>query len=103
LPVATRARVNLRGNNSEDKLATFTLAQPIVGASGASAKAVMVRLRVTDNPDGAILTFNAGQCSPGVKNCKVPTTCKATEVSNPLPYPVGTFNRSSVGLRVRGN
>jgi hypothetical protein len=103
LPVATRARVNLRGNNSEDKLATFTLTQPIVGASGSSARAVMVRLRVVDNPDGATLTFNVGGCSPGVKSCKVPPTCKATEVSNPLPYPLGTFHRASVGIRVKGN
>jgi hypothetical protein len=101
--VATRARVNLRGNNSEDKLATFTLTQPIVGASGASAREVMVRLRVVDNPDGATLTFNVGGCSPGVKNCKVPPTCKATEVSSPLPYPLGTFHRASVGIRVKGN
>jgi hypothetical protein len=103
LPVATRARVNLRGNNSEDKLATFTLTQPIVGASGTSAREVMVRLRVLDNPDGAQLTFNAGTCSPGTKNCKVPPTCKVTEVSDPLPYPRGTFHRASVGIKVKGD
>jgi pectin methylesterase-like acyl-CoA thioesterase len=101
-PVHTTANVFLRGNNSEAKMVTFTLATPIVGANGPSAKAVMMRLEALTNPDGAKLSFNTGVCSPG-KSCKPPAGCNATEVSNPLPYPSGTFYRKSVGISVLGN
>ncbi len=101
-PWYTTANVFLRGNNSESKMVTFTLASPIVGANGSSSKAVMMRLDAMTNPDGAKLSFNTGPCSPG-KNCNPPSACKATEVSSPLPYPSGTFYRKSVGINVLGN
>ena len=101
-PAYTTANVFLRGNNSESKMVTFTLATPIVGANGSSAKAVMMRLDALTNPDGAKLSFNTGPCSPG-KSCNPPSSCKATEVSSPLPYPTGTFYRKSVGINVLGN
>ena len=101
-PVYTTANVFLRGNNSEAKMVTFTLASPIVGANGPSAAAVMMRLEAVTNPDGAKLSFNTGPCSPG-KSCKPPPGCNATEVSSPLPYDAGTFYRKSVGINVLGN
>jgi len=100
LPVVTRATVMLRGNNSENKMATFTLAQPIVGASGQSARAVAMRLRVLTNPDNTTITFNTGPCPPG-KSCKVPAGCNATQVI-PDVLPLGTLYRKSVGITVRG-
>lgn len=100
IPVATRTTVMLRGNNSEKKTATFTLTQPIVGE--ARGGPIMVRMNVITNPDGSTINFNTGPCSPG-QNCKVPKGCEATEVSNPLPYPLGTFYRKSVGVTVKGN
>ncbi len=101
-PVYTTANVFLRGSNSEAKVVTFTLATPIVGANGQSARAVMLRLEAVTNPDGAKLSFNTGPCAPG-KSCKPPPGCSATEVSSPLPYPSGTFYRKSVGINVLGN
>lgn len=103
-PVYTTANVFLRGNNSESKMVTFVLASPLVGApSGSGPKQdVMMRLAAITNPDGAKLSFNTGPCSPG-KSCNPPSSCKATEVSNPLPYPSGTFYRKSVGINVLGN
>jgi hypothetical protein len=101
-PVYTTSTVFLRGSNSESKMVTFTLASPIVGANGSSAKAVMMKLEAITNPDGAKLSFNTGPCSPG-KSCNPPPACKATEVSSPLPYPTGTFYRKSVGINVLGN
>ena len=100
IPVVTRATVMLRGNNSENKMATFALAQPIVGASGASAKAVAMKLRVLTNPDNTTITFNTGPCPPG-KSCKVPVGCNATQVI-PNVLPLGTLYRKSVGITVRG-
>jgi len=100
LPVVTRATVMLRGNNSENKMATFTLAQPIVGANGPSARAVAMRLRVLTNPDNTTITFNTGPCPPG-KSCKVPAGCNATQVI-PDVLPLGTLYRKSVGITVRG-
>jgi hypothetical protein len=102
VPVYATANVFLRGSNSEQKMVTFTLPTPLVGANGSSAKAVMMRLDAVTNPDGAKLSFNTGACSPG-KNCNPPPGCKATEVSSPLPYPSGTFYRKSVGINVLGN
>jgi hypothetical protein len=94
--------VVLKGNNSEWKTVTFDLSQPIVGASGPSAKPVMVRLRVLSNPDGTTLTFNTGPCAPG-KSCKVPVGCNATEVNSVTPYPLGILYRKSVGVTVKGS
>lgn len=101
LPVATRTTVLLRGSNSENKSATFTLAQPIVGQGGNLAPKIMMKLRVVDNPDASTISFNTGLCGPG-QNCKVPRACNVTEVSNPEPYPLGTFHRKSVGITVKG-
>jgi hypothetical protein len=99
-PKATRARVTLRGNASENAPVTFTLSSPIVGS--ANGPAVMVTLRALNNPDNATLLFNTGPCSPGNK-CKIPPGCAVTEVSSPLPYPAGTLYRQSVGIVVRGS
>ncbi len=94
----------LRGNNAETKALTFILREPIVGASGASARKVMMRLSTFGpNADAAKLNFNSGPCSPNSTRCNVPNICKVTEVSSPLPYPEGTFYRQSVGITVRGN
>ncbi|MES3034615.1 MAG: Ig-like domain-containing protein [Gemmatimonadota bacterium] len=94
----------LRGSNSETKAITFTLSQPIVGASGPNAKKVMLRLsEVGPNAGTVTLNFNTGPCPPNSTRCNVPNTCKVTEVSSPLPYPEGTFYRQSVGITVRGN
>jgi hypothetical protein len=102
VPVYTTSNVFLRGNNSEAKMVTFTLATPIVGANGSSAKPVMMKLEAITNPDGAKLSFNTGPCAPG-KSCNPPPNCKATEVSSPTPFPTGTFYRKSVGINVLGN
>jgi hypothetical protein len=89
----------LRGSNSELKMGTFVLPTPIVGSGGGPK--VMVKLSVLDNPDGAKINFNSGQCSPG-GNCKVPPACNVTEVSPLTPFPAGTTYRKSVGIIVRG-
>ena len=106
-PVRTiDATTFLRGNNSETKAVTFSLPaiDPIVGASGTSARSVMLRLSTFGpNSVNAKLNFNTGACSPNSTNCRVPNLCKVTEVSNPLPFPFGTFYRKSVGITVRGN
>ncbi len=99
VPVATTTTVSLRGNNSENKLTTFALPQPILGIGGGPP--VMVRLTVLTNPDNSTLNFNTGPCSPG-NNCKVPQGCSATEVNSYTPYPTGTLYRKSVGIVVKG-
>ncbi len=99
VPIATTTIVSLRGNNSENKLTTFALSQPIVGVGGGPL--VMVRLSVLTNPDNSTLNFNTGPCSPG-SNCKVPQACNATEVNSYTPYPTGTLYRKSVGIVVKG-
>lgn len=94
----------LRGSNNETKPITFTLREPIVGASGPNARKVMLRLsEVGPNAGAVTLNFNTGSCSPNSTRCNVPNICKVTEVSSPLPYPEGTFYRQSVGITVRGN
>jgi hypothetical protein len=98
-PDTTRATVRLRGNASEDRSATFTLRTPVPMSNGAN---VMVYLRVLNNPDNATVLFNSGQCPPGT-NCRPPNGCRATEVSSPTPFPLGTFFRNTVGVIARGN
>ncbi len=94
----------LRGNNSETKGITFTLLEPIIGASGQGARRVMMRLSAFGaSASTEKLSFNTGACSPNSTRCSVPNICKVTEVSSPLPYPLGTFHRQSVGITVRGN
>jgi hypothetical protein len=99
--------VELRGNSSENKLATFRLRTPLVGASGnpaTSATAVAMQLVVLTNPDGATVNFNTGPCPLG--GCKVPKGCDATEVnlnSVTAGSPLGTTYRRSVGVTIRGN
>ncbi|MBA3853527.1 MAG: hypothetical protein C0503_03870 [Gemmatimonas sp.] len=99
--------VELRGNASENKRATFRLRNPIVGRSGnasSAANAVAMRLVVISNPDGATLNFNTGPCPLG--NCKPARECMATEVnlqtvtSSKL---LGDVYRRSVGIQIRGN
>jgi len=97
-----RANVFLRGSSSEQKAVTFALTTPIVGANGTSARPVMMRLRAVTNPDGRKLSFNTGPCSPGT-SCRPPSGCNATEVSSPMPFPLGTFLRRSVAITVSGN
>jgi len=101
VPVATRASVVLRGNASEAAPATFTLSQPIQGVAGGNRPPVMVRLRVLNNPDNATVRFNTGPCAPGT-NCRPPQGCNVTEVSNTLPYPLGTAHRRSVAMIIKG-
>jgi hypothetical protein len=103
--VKDTAIVMLRGNNSESKMATFAFAAGAVQGvanGGPNTQPVMMRLRVLENPDNTTITFNTGPCPPG-KNCKVPKGCAATEVSSPLPYPLGTPYRQSVGINVKGH
>lgn len=102
--VTSTAIVMLRGNNSESKMATFAFpagAVPGVANGGPGVQPVMMQLRVLDNPDNTTITFNTGPCPLG-KSCKVPKGCAATQVSSPLPYPLGTFHRSSVAINVKG-
>lgn len=94
------ASVLLRGNNSENKLVTFVFNPPIADASGNNT--LTLRLEALTNPDGAKLSFNTGPCSPGT-SCRPVNSCNATEVSSPMPFPLGTFYRRSVGIRVQGN
>lgn len=103
LPDTLRAKVFLRGNNSEAKAVTFVLPTPIVGANGQSARSVMLDLVAITNPDGVKLNFNTGVCSPNSTKCNPPNLCKATQVSSPTPFPVGTFYRQSVAITVKGN
>jgi len=99
--------VELRGNASENKLATFRLRTPILGGTGnasTSANAVAMRLVVLTNPDGATVNFNTGPCPLG--GCKIPKGCNATEVnlnSVTTSSPLGTTFRRSVGVTIRGN
>ena len=99
--------VELRGNASENKLATFRLHTPLLGGTGnasAPANAVAMRLVVLTNPDGATVNFNAGPCPLG--GCKIPKGCNATEVnlnSVTASSPLGTIFRRSVGVTIRGN
>ncbi|WKW13501.1 hypothetical protein Strain138_002824 [Pseudogemmatithrix spongiicola] len=99
--------VELRGNASENKRATFRLRNPIVGRTGnasSSANAVAMRLVVISNPDGATLNFNTGPCPLG--NCKPDRECTATEVnlnSVTTSKPLGDVFRRSVGIQIRGN
>lgn len=104
---STVVPVELRGNASENKRATFRLRNPIVGRSGnasSAANAVAMRLVVIDNPDGATLNFNTGPCPLG--RCAIPRGCAATQVemgtvtsNNAL----GSVFRRSVGIEIRGN
>lgn len=98
-PIGTTATVSLRGNNSEQKLTTFTLSTPIVGTQ--NGPDVMIRLNVLTNPDGSKINFNTGECSPGT-NCRPARGCSVTEVSSPTPFPAGTAYRKSVALTVKG-
>lgn len=99
--------VELRGNASENKLATFRLRTPLLGGTGnpsTSANAVAMRLVVLTNPDGATVNFNTGPCPLG--GCKIPKGCNATEVnlnSVTTGSPLGTVFRRSVGVTIRGN
>jgi hypothetical protein len=99
-PVGTTTTVALRGNNSEKKLTTFSLATPIVGTQ--SGPDIMIRLNVLTNPDGSTINFNTGECSPG-SNCKPARSCQVTEVNSVTPFPSGTAYRKSVALTVKGN
>lgn len=99
VPVATTTTVMLRGSNSETKMATFALSQPIVGSG--NGPNVMIRLAVLSNPDGATISFNTGACSPG-SSCKPPQGCSVSEVSPLTPYPSGTLYRKSVAITVKG-
>lgn len=94
------APVLLRGNNSENKAVTFTFDPAIADAAGNNT--LTMRLEALTNPDGAKLSFNTGACAPGT-SCRPVSSCKATEVSSPLPYPLGTLYRKTVGIQVRGN
>ena len=98
---STVVTVELRGSASEAKQATFLLGTPVVGTNGRNAPAVTMELRLLNNPDNATVRFNTGPCPPGT-NCKVAKACQATEVSSPMPFPLGTFYRKSVGIQVRG-
>lgn len=99
--------VELRGNASENKRATFRLRNPIVGRTGNAStanNAVAMRLVVLDQTDNATINFNTGPCPLG--NCKVDRACQATEV-NMLTVTssklLGDIYRRSVGITIRGN
>lgn len=104
-PVQTSlTTVTLRGNNSESKAVTFTLATPVIGSGNGGD--VFFRLREAGIPQGVTLNFNTGPCPVG--KCKPPVGCDVTEVttfpawSGTGPVPTGTAYRRSVAIVVKG-
>ncbi len=85
------------------RIIAFVLPTPNVGATGQSARSVMLDLVAITNPDGVQPNFNTGVCRPNSTTCNPPNLCEATQVSSPTPFPVETFYRHSVAITVKGN
>jgi hypothetical protein len=92
--------VFLSGASGENKSLTFVLTTPINGSN--SRPPIMIQLQVGSDPDGALINFNTGSCTPG-SNCRPPSGCEASETNNFKPYPSGSLYRKTVGIHVRGN